>query len=229
MARAIVALVRHGAYHQQAQTPSAHQPYPLTEEGESQARQGAVDILAALRHFDCVLDPVIHASPLLRAWQTAVLLQGELSLASGATLHVETAEALCERCVGSLANLTVAEIEAVIARDPRLEPLPAGWKSSSDFRLPFPGAESLREAGERVAAHLRLHAAGGGLAAGRMQIHVGHGGSFRHAAECLGALEPGQAPSISMYHARPIYLELDAGGAWRHAGGAWKQRRSDTD
>ena len=44
MARLIVALIRHGDYAQLPDTPSAHQPFGLTEKGCKQAQEAAVEI-----------------------------------------------------------------------------------------------------------------------------------------------------------------------------------------
>ena len=41
MPRLIAALIRHGDYRQLPDTPSAHQPFPLTDLGEHQAREAA--------------------------------------------------------------------------------------------------------------------------------------------------------------------------------------------
>ena len=143
----LAALIRHGDYHQRAETPSAHQPFPLNENGQAQARAAAPGIRAVLDDLACSLHGTIECSSLLRAWQTARILADELGGDAGREMALHASDALAERCVGSAANLTTAEIEAVIRQDPRHTELPAGWKSSADFRLPFPGAESLREAG----------------------------------------------------------------------------------
>jgi broad specificity phosphatase PhoE len=225
MARLIAALVRHGDYHQLANTPSAHQPYPLNSEGESQALQGAQSLREMIVRNDWSLVPCIDSSRLLRAWQTAVIFADSLAELAACTLAVESYDALAERGVGCLANLTTTQIEAVLQQDPRVSDPPADWKADSHYRLPLQGAESLLQAGERVAAHLSQSMAA--LAPDehdRVKIFVGHGAAFRHAAWHLGVLEFGQIRQLSMYHCRPVMIEYLPGGQWQHLEGDWKVR-----
>jgi 2,3-bisphosphoglycerate-dependent phosphoglycerate mutase len=224
---AVIALVRHGSYRQPAATPSAHLPYPLDEGGRAQALAAADPILEAVDLLGCRLDPIIDASPLLRAWETAGLLAGELSARTGREFRVETFPALSERGLGDAANLTMDQIEDILREDPRFEPPPAGWKSSPDYRLPFAGAESLLEAGRRAGAHLEARARRSGTvdSGPTLRIMAGHGGAFRFAAVHLGLLSPREARDLSMHHARPVFLVRSAAGSWRHVAGAWKVRR----
>ena len=67
MTRLIAALVRHGDYHQLPDTPSAHQPYPLNSEGETQAQEGAQDLHDMIIRNDWTLLPSIDSSRMLRA------------------------------------------------------------------------------------------------------------------------------------------------------------------
>ncbi|MEN8175849.1 MAG: histidine phosphatase family protein [Pseudomonadota bacterium] len=225
-ARLIAALIRHGDYHQLPDTPSAHQPFGLTPEGEKQARDAAAHLRRAIRDKGWSLAPSLDCSRLLRAWQTASLIAGELEFPEPPRL--EEFDALAERGVGSsAANLTRGQIEAVLRADPRFADPPAGWKSDSHYRLPLQGAESLLEAGERVAAHLAERMEALRETAGRdtLKLFVGHGAAFRHAAYHLGVLDFGQVARLSMYHARPVYLEyLPIEGVWHHLGGEWKLR-----
>ena len=126
------------------------------------------------------------------------------------------------RGLGSAANLTVAQIEAVLATDPRHDPPPPGWKSDSDYRLPLDGAESLMEAGARVAAHLRETMAAASPA--RLTVFVGHGASFRHAAHHLGLMSRDDIRRLSMFHARPLLVCYTPRDSWRHFAGSWKVR-----
>ena len=225
MARLIAALVRHGDYQQLANTPSAHQPYPLNSEGESQALQGAQSLREMVVRHDWSLVPCIDSSRLLRAWQTAVIFADSLAELAACTLAVESYDALAERGVGCLANLTTTQIEAVLQQDPRVSDPPADWKADSHYRLPLQGAESLLQAGERVAAHLSQSMTA--LAPDehdRVKIFVGHGAAFRHAAWHLGVLEFGQIRQLSMYHCRPVMIEYLPGGQWQHLEGDWKLR-----
>ena len=225
MARLIAALIRHGDYQQLPDTPSAHQPFPLNSEGEVQAQQGAQALRDMLVRNDWTLVPSIDSSRLLRAWQTAVIFADRLSEPASSALPVESYDALAERGVGCLANLTIAAIEAVLQQDPRVSDPPAGWKADSHYCLPLPGAESLLQAGERVAGHLSES-----MAAlppddhDRVKVFVGHGAAFRHAAYHLGVLAFEQLRQLSMFHCQPLMLEYLPDGSWRHVEGDWKVR-----
>lgn len=225
MARLIAALIRHADYQQLPDTPSAHQPFPLNSAGETQAQQGAQALHDMLVRNDWSLVPSIDSSRLLRAWQTAVIFADRLSELASSALPVESYDALAERGVGSLANLTIAAIEAVLQQDPRVSDPPAGWKADSHYCLPLPGAESLLQAGERVAAHLSQS-----MAAlppddnDRVKVFVGHGAAFRHAAYHFGVLKFGQLRQLSMFHCQPLMIEYLSAGQWRHIEGEWKLR-----
>ncbi len=213
------AIVRHGDYYQIPDTPSANQPYSLTPEGEKQAEVCAGYIQTFCR--DKMIDPVlpIHTSSSLRAWQTADILCRQL----GSPLSLVETNSLTERSVGSLANLTIAEIERVISADPRFENPPRNWKSDSRYCLPYPGAESLMQAGQRVADYIsdtfNQHDS-----ANRLHIFVGHGAAFRHAAFHLGILSIPEVAQRSMYHAKPIFFSRKPGETWQHVAGEWKFR-----
>ena len=225
MARLIAALIRHGDYHQLADTPSAHQPWPLTSEGEAQSQEAAQLLHDVMRRNDWSLEPAIDSSRMLRAWQTAVIFADRLAGLSAAAPQVESYDALAERGVGCLANLTTTQIEAVLRQDPRVSDPPADWKADSHYRLPLQGAESLLQAGERVATHLsKTMAALAPDEHDRLKIFVGHGAAFRHAACHLGVLDFGQIRQLSMYHCRPVMIEYLPGGQWRHIEGEWKLR-----
>ena len=225
MARLIAALIRHGDYHQLADTPSAHQPYPLNNAGESQAQEAAQQLRNIMLRNDWSLVPAIDSSRMLRAWQTAVIFADRLAGLSAAAPQVESYDALAERGVGCLANLTTTQIEAVLREDPRVSDPPVDWKADSHYCLPLQGAESLLQAGERVAAHLsQTMAALVPDEQDRLKIFVGHGAAFRHAAYHLGVLEFGQIRQLSMYHCRTVMIEYLPGQQWRHVEGEWKVR-----
>ena len=225
MARLIAALVRHGGYQQLPDTPSAHQPFPLNSEGEIHARDGAQVLHDMIVQNGWTLEPFIDSSRMLRAWQTATVFADRLAELAASKPSVESYDALAERGVGCLANLTSAQIEAVLQQDPRFSDPPADWKADSQYRLPLQGAESLLEAGERIAAHLSQS-----MEAlqpddhDRIKIFVGHGAAFRHAAYHLGVLALEQLRQLSMFHCQPVLLEYLPGGQWRHIGGEWKAR-----
>ncbi|HHH39918.1 MAG TPA: phosphoglycerate mutase [Sedimenticola sp.] len=219
----IAALVRHGAYHQLPDTPSAHQPFPLTAEGEAHADEAARAVWVILQEKGWRLLPQIDSSRLLRGWQTATIMAGRLAALQGAPFQVESFDALAERGVGSAANLTIAQIEAVLREDPRFPAPPPDWKADSHYRLPLQGAESLLEAGERVAEHIRRRAAEG-HPADTVKLFVGHGAAFRHAAYHLGVLAFEEIARLSMYHGRPVFIEPGPDGRWRRVAGEWKIR-----
>lgn len=222
-----IALVRHGEYEQPQDVPSAHLPHPLTERGREQAREGARTLHHYARERGVRIERVIDSSHMLRGYETARAIGDELQkLQDGPpTAHViEEFDALAERCVGSVANLTLAEIDRVVERDPRLSPLPKKWKSDSHFRLPFQGAESLLEAGQRVADHVARRTAE--LNTPALKVFIGHGAAFRHAAVQMRTLELSQVRTLSMYHCRPVFFRY-ADGVWSHDGGEWKPRQTE--
>jgi 2,3-bisphosphoglycerate-dependent phosphoglycerate mutase len=223
MPRLIAALTRHGDYHQLVDTPSAHQPFPLTEKGIIQSKTVAQELLQLSQEFNCVINPAIVSSELLRAWQTADIIRASLG---DAALMVEQHTDLAERCVGSAANLSISEINRIIEQDPRYQALPKNWKSDSFFCLPFQGAESLMLAGRRVADLLiaEMQALHTQSKTNQLKIFVGHGAAIRHAAYHLGILKQEQIAQLSMYHCRPLYFEYLDNAQWRHVAGNWKIR-----
>jgi len=223
MPHLIAALIRHGDYHQLADTPSAHQPFGLNANGEQQARHGAAALVDEIARQGWSLDPVIDSSRLQRAWQTADIIASTLPPRP----QIAEFDALAERSVGIAGNLNIGQIERLLADDARYQQPPAKWKADSHYCLPFPGAESLLQAGRRVAAHLnaRMDALQVDGDRGRVKLFVGHGAAFRHAAYHLGVLKFEQIAELSMYHVQAVYLERLADGSWRHCSGHWKQRR----
>lgn len=228
MSRVFAALIRHGDYHQLPETPSAHQPFALNSEGEGQAIQGAEVLRRDAAANDWTIDTVIDSSRLLRGWQTATLIAESLGTAASNAFSVAGFDDLAERGLGSAANLSVGRIEEILDQDPRFERPPRDWKSNSRYRLPLQGAESLLEAGSRVAAHLesRMRAVQDLASRDTLKIFVGHGAAFRHAAYHLGVLSYEQISALSMYHVQPVYLEYQGVAQWRHVQGDWKVRQS---
>ena len=219
-----IALIRHGDYHQRPDCPSALQPFPLTDKGHAQAKACGEEIAQLLAEAGWRLDPVVHSSPQLRAWQTARDAV-ELLSSKGHVTRIEQTPELSERALGSAANLTLHEIEVALCDDPRFDTPPPGWKADRDYRLPLQGAESLRMAGARVAGWLR-RAVAQDTATGTptLTLVFGHGAAFRHAAHDLGILGLDEISQVSMYHARPLLLCYKGGDTWAHFGGAWKPR-----
>lgn len=220
----VAILIRHGDYHQLPDVPSAHQPFPLTSKGEEQAIQATAMVEEITRENGWTLDPIIHTSSLLRAWQTADILRQNLDSCESL---VET-ERLAERGLGSGSNLTLNQLEEVAKADPRIQSLPQKWKSDSHFRLPLTGAESLMESGIRVANYLReiIEQPGNSPTNPRAILFVGHGAAFRHAAHHLGAMEFDDIARLSMFHAQPVALGCYEDGSWKRVAGEWKIRDS---
>ncbi len=221
MSRLIAALVRHADYQQLPDTPSAHQPFPLTGKGRVQAQKAAISLNQTAGDHGWSIARHLHSSRLLRSWETASIIAGYLEGGH----EVSTFSELAERSVGSVANLTIQQIEDIVNLDPRCNVLPEGWKSDSRFCLPFQGAESLLQAGERVAGHLEesMQRLGKRVTQDTVQVFVGHGAAIRHAAYVLGVLRFEEIAKLSMFHAEPVYVEYTETG-WEHVAGDWKVR-----
>ncbi len=225
MIKQYVGLIRHGEYLQKAKTPSAFQAYGLNELGMSQARD-CVSVLDQFLNNNSDIERVeIHSSGLLRGWQTAQIFYQSLRKKINAQFF--ESHDLNERSVGSLANLTVDEIETILLNDPRYEMPMDNWKSNSYYRLPYPGAESLMEAGERVKNYIEnvLNSADRHR---KLFLIVGHGAALRHAAYHLNLLEVKQISELSMYHAHPILFSVVKNN-WTHIEGQWKVRNNQSE
>lgn len=221
-----IALIRHGAYEQLKNVPSALQPFPLTEAGEQEVRQQARAFGEWLDHYGLRLDPQLDSSTLLRAWQTAMIYAEELREYFDSEPQVSSFPALCERSVGAVANLPVDEIERILALDPRFETPPKNWKSDSHYCLPFDDAESLLEAGQRVADHIQswqLQHPNNDL----VKLFVGHGASIRHGAFHLNVIPFVDIKRLSMFYGHPVVLELAEDQQITRLFGEWKQRQID--
>ncbi|WP_017446169.1 histidine phosphatase family protein [Gayadomonas joobiniege] len=220
MNQPIIAFIRHAHYLQQVDAPSAFQPHPLSEQGWQQAVQCAQQISEFCSKY--AGRPIyLHCSSLLRAWQTADAIATQLDNKNISVCAFRQTEQLCERSVGGLANLTVADIEQILQQDPRVKDLPKDWKSDSYFCLPVPGAESLMQAGQRVATYIQSQISNEPV--NSLHLFVGHGASIRHAAYQLGILKFEQIKQLSMHYAQPvIYQKTDAG--YRIMLGEWKVR-----
>jgi 2,3-bisphosphoglycerate-dependent phosphoglycerate mutase len=229
MPRLVTALIRHGDYHQMADAPSALQPFPLTEQGQQQSRGCAQSLLEISAAQEWTLSETVYSSLQLRAWQTADIVIQAINARGSRQLRLQSLEDLAERSVGSAANLTHHQIREVIDQDPRFPSLPENWKSDSQFKLPLQGAESLMEAGERVARFMQAQTQGlhQEITTDTLVLFIGHGASFRHAAHILGVLNYEDIQRLSMYHASPVYLEVSPAGAWQHIAGEWKIRSPD--
>lgn len=215
------ALIRHGQYEQISQAPSALQPYPLTKEGIVTVRKEAEEFRLWVKQEAIRLNPEVHCSSLLRAWQTADIFIDVLSDLFPSKPQLIESYNLCERSVGSVANLTVMEIESLLQLDPRFEMPPEGWKSDSFYKLPFDGAESLIESGERASTHIKNQCSKQPEA---LTLFVGHGAAFRHAAYHLNVIKLCDIKKLSMHYGHPVAFELTEQGDVLELFGAWKQR-----
>jgi 2,3-bisphosphoglycerate-dependent phosphoglycerate mutase len=219
----IIALVRHGEYHQPLNVPSALLPYALTQNGENQARECAAILIKFAQKANLKICTGIDCSHMLRAWQTASIMGRCLTQHLNQDFEINEFDCLSERSVGAAANLTIEEIETLLEKDPRYASAPEGWKSSSLYQLPFQGAESLEAAGRRVAMHLTSLK----QTTGEMKLIVGHGAAIRHAAVHLGVLAASRVGLVSMFHATPVFIGREAGSdtmQWNHIEGNWKIR-----
>lgn len=225
MSSLVFALIRHGDYHQLPDTPSAHQPFALTEHGKQQARQCASELASYCDRHALKVFPELLSSHLLRAWQTTDEICQALNLPG---YSIQQTTELAERSVGLAGNLTLNQISDVLAQDPRYPAPPDDWKSNSHFRLPFAGAESLMESGQRVARFLqqRQLALTEQTPEHCLQIIVGHGAAIRHAAHLLGILSFDDIARFSMYHCKPVYLTCNKNNHWQHIDGDWKIRHT---
>lgn len=208
MKRCYLAFLRHAHYYQAEQVPSAHQPHGLTQQGIEECQQAAETLQKLIEHQNWELYPNIYSANLLRAWQTANEIEHHLPW----PCQISSTAQLNERSVGSLANLTLSEIEGVIEQDPRFSPLPPHWKSNSDFCLPVDGAESLMQSGTRVSQFIQqtlnqVLAQSSQSDRPQLIIMIGHGASFRHAAYKLGILEKAEIGRYSMHYAQPMVFE----------------------
>ncbi|WP_373017672.1 histidine phosphatase family protein [Thiomicrorhabdus sp.] len=223
--RLYLAFVRHGEYQQKHQVPSALQPYGLTKFGCEQAFESAIRIQQFAEDNDCKIDPTVTSSTLLRAWQTADYIAQGLQI----SYQINQTSKLAERSVGAVANLTIDEIEAILEADPRYPSPPKNWKSDSHYQLPFDGAESLMQAGQRVADEITqtFSALADKAEQNTLKIMVGHGASFRHAAHLLGVLELEEIHGLSMFYGVPVFFEYHPNEkpAWRKVAGEWKIRQ----
>ena len=218
------ALIRHGAYEQLAEVPSALQPFPLTSDGVKEVCRQAQKLGEWLGETGERLNPVVDTSTLLRAYQTGEIYLEELSDFFLAPPEIKTTFRLCERSVGAVANLTIREIERILELDPRFEVPANNWKSDSHYQLPFDGAESLIQAGERVAKHIKCwqNCADDGL-----KLFIGHGAAFRHGANHLNAIKFKDIKALSMFYGHPIVFEFNGNLPLRQVFGEWKQRHID--
>jgi len=224
--RRVAGFIRHGHFDRPDDFASAHLPLPLSDLGRRQARDAAQTVLGLCEELCLELDPVLEASQLLRAWQTAKVLAEALAERTGRVFAVEERSEMLERSLGSCANLGFDQIRATLALDPRLAPLPQGWRRIPEFRLPVPGAESLMQAGARTAERVAasLDSIPEDDPRDVLRLFVAHGGCLRHAAVQLGALDVRRVAALSMDYAQVVLIEKDSSGDWVQIAGEWHKR-----
>lgn len=219
--RRVAAFVRHGHFDRPEGTASAHSPRPLSPTGRAQADGAAARIAALCADHGLEIDKRIEASQLLRAWETANVLSASLERETGRRHHVIQRDELIERGLGSAANLSLDQIATLLAADPRIGPLPEGWRRMPEFRLPLPGAESLMQAGARVAA--RVAASVDSIPdddpTDVARLFVAHSGCLRHAAVVLGAIDVRHVAGLSLGFLGCVLLEKLPSGQWVHLAG----------
>lgn len=197
-------------------------PYGLNERGKKQSRDLGTELLKFADERSLQIHPVFYSSVLLRAYESARICQQQMGIDLQISQHME----LNERSVGSLSNLEISQIEEVVANDPRYPDLPDGWKSQSNYRLPYPGAESLMQAGIRVAHFvektIREIAMQDG--AGKVVLFFSHGAAIRHCALHWGILSNEDIPRLSMHHCSPVFFKTLNGEKFIKTAGEWKIR-----
>ena len=215
--------LRHSVYEQPTHVPSALLPHPITDEGIAQAKAGAQKIVFYFEGKKTQFPKYIECSSLLRAYQTAVVIAEEIFRLTSVELKIIQTDELVERKLGAMANLTVGEIETIMEKDPRYQKPEEGWKSSSDYCLPYLGCESLHEAGERVANYIQSIPDFVENDVLGYRLLIGHGASFRHACHQLGLLSASDIAKLSMFYAEPLFFDYRE-KTWSHVGGDWKVR-----
>jgi len=221
----VAVFVRHGHFERPEETASAHSLLPLSETGRAQAEAAAGEIASRCQALGLEIDKRIEASQLLRAWQTANVLAEGLAARTGTAHHVIQRDEMIERGLGSAANLTFPRIAELVLADPRLGPLPEGWRRMPEYRLPLPGAESLMDAGKRTAARIAhsIESIPEDDPRDKARLFVAHSGCLRHAAVVLGALDVRRVSSLSMDFVQAVMIERDANGTWRVIDGEFRK------
>ena len=224
--RRVAAFIRHGHFDRPENVASAHSLFALSATGRDQARNAVDPILDCCEELGLEIDSRIEASQLLRSWETANLIAEALASRTGRRFHVLARDELVERGLGSCANMTFDRIHEMLSDDPRLPPLPEGWRRMPEFRLPVQGAESLMQAGARTAARVAtsLDSIPADDSRDVMRLFVAHSGCLRHATVALGALDVRVVAGLSMDFAQSVFVEKLPNGDWIHVAGQFNKR-----
>ncbi|MBD2857863.1 histidine phosphatase family protein [Spongiibacter sp. KMU-158] len=225
MARIIAALLCHGEFQQLPGIPSAQQPFALNELGRQQALDAAILLRDFASKHQLQLHPELDCSSSLNAWQTAKIIGRELHDSVNEPPTLSAYNRLLDTSMGSAANLSCAQIEDSLQADPRYDAPPENWMDDSNYRLPFAGAESHMESGDRCAEHIvqRITAIDATANADNIKLFVGHNKSLLHAAFLLGVISFDALSKLELHPCKPIFIERDNNGSWRQCGGLWKQ------
>ena len=225
MARLIAVFMRHAALKQPAGVPGTNLPFPLTAAGEGQASKAAARLHALADKMACKIDDDIECSPNQGAWQTAAILAEDLEETTFRGYRaVERAE-LAGRSLGAAGNLKTAQLDSLVAEDPRFTKAPKNWLTNTDYRPPFAGAETLGAAGERVGGYLRrrVEEMWPHLTGDTLKVFVGDSSALIHGAAYLGALPPKRAPQLSLAPATWALIEFRASGRCTLLSADWRK------
>jgi len=225
MSRLIAVFMRHAALKQPAGVPGTNLPFPLTAAGESQASKAAARLHALADKMDCKIDDDIECSPNQGAWQTAAILAEDLEETTFRGYRaVERAE-LAGRSLGSAGNLKTAQLDALIAEDPRFTKPPKNWLTQTNYRSPFAGAETLGAAGERVGDYVRrrVEEMWPHLTGDTLKLFIGDSSALIHAAAHLGAIPDKRAPQLSLANASWALIEFRASGRCTLLSADWRK------
>lgn len=188
--------------------------------GEQQAKTCAEDLIRYCRQHELLINEEIHTAPSLKAYQTAHILAHEISQGQE-HLEVLECEQLSERKLGEATNLSLDEIEQILKLDPRTQSPSRGWEHNSWYKLPFSGAESLMEAGLRVAAHLQKCTEELHFGPKRCQVVIADSNAICHAASCLGLIQSKDIPQRKLAPCAPLFLHRRHRGHWELISGQW--------
>ncbi|MDA0369508.1 MAG: histidine phosphatase family protein [Proteobacteria bacterium] len=225
MSRLIAVFMRHAALKHPTGLPGTNLPFPLTAAGESQASKAANRLHALADEMDCKIDDDIECAPNQGPWQTAAILAEDLeALTHRGYRAVERAE-LAGRSLGAGGNLKTAQLESLIADDPRFTKTPKNWLTHTDYRPPFAGAETLGATGERLGGYVRRRAEEmwPHLTGDTLKVFVSDSSALIHGAAYLDAVPAKRAPQLSLALASWALIEFRASGRCTLLSADWRK------